>query len=69
MEWYDWMWGGLLTAGLLAELWTLVNRARGDTLSERTREWFRTHTRPGRLVFAVAWTGFAAWFFVHILAG
>ncbi|MEU0443809.1 hypothetical protein ABZ202_29455, partial [Streptomyces sp. NPDC006186] len=39
----------------------------GNTLSERVRAWFRVHTRPGRAVFAVAWTGFATWFLVHIL--
>lgn len=63
----DWIWGGLLAAGAVIEVWALRNGTSGDTLSERTRSWFRTHTRPGRALFAVAWCGFAAWFLVHIL--
>lgn len=62
------IWGGLLLAGLVYEIIALRNTQPGDTLSERVRAWFRTHTRPGRAVFAVAWTGFAVWFLAHILA-
>ncbi|MCZ7415122.1 MULTISPECIES: hypothetical protein [unclassified Streptomyces] len=62
------IWGGLLLAGLVYEILALRSTRRGDTLSERVRAWFRVHTRPGRALFAVAWTGFAAWFLVHILA-
>ncbi|MBW1598041.1 hypothetical protein [Streptomyces sp. JJ38] len=62
------IWGGLLLAGLVYEFLALRSTRRGDTLSERVRAWFRVHTRPGRALFAVAWTGFAVWFLVHILA-
>lgn len=65
----DLVWGGLLAVGALVEVWALVNRTDGDTLSERTRAWFRVHTRSGRAVFAVAWVAFAGWFLVHILGG
>lgn len=65
----DVVWGALLAAGALYELDTMANGRAGDTLSERTRWWFRTHTRPGRAAFAAAWLVFAGWFLIHILAG
>ncbi|MCT9090577.1 hypothetical protein N4G70_17190 [Streptomyces sp. ASQP_92] len=64
----DVIWGAVLAVGALVELWALRNAQPGDTLSERVRVWFRTHTRPGRAAFAVAWLGFSAWFLVHILS-
>ena len=63
----DLVWANLLVLGLAYELFTLVDNEDGDTLSERVRAWFRVHTRPGRAIFALAWTGFATWFLVHIL--
>ncbi|MEL3944511.1 hypothetical protein [Streptomyces sp. LNU-CPARS28] len=63
----DVIWGAVLAVGALVELWALRNAQPGDTLSERVRTWFRTHTRPGRAVFAAAWLGFSAWFLVHIV--
>jgi hypothetical protein len=62
------VWGGLLLAGLVYEIIALFNTRAGDTLSERVREWFRVHSRPGRAVFALTWMGFAVWFLAHILA-
>ena len=47
----------------------LVSRKAGDTLSERTQAWFRTHTRAGRITFGVVWVGFSGWMFWHILWG
>jgi hypothetical protein len=63
----DVVWGSLLVVGAVVEVWALRNARAGDTLSERTRVWFRVRTPFGRAVFAVAWVGFAAWFLVHIL--
>lgn len=63
----DWVWGGLLAAGAGFEVWALRNGRSGDTLSERTRSWFRVSSPVGRTVFAAAWTVFAAWFLVHIV--
>ncbi|MYW67155.1 hypothetical protein GTY65_24250 [Streptomyces sp. SID8379] len=46
----------------------LVNRREGDTLSENFRRLFHTRTsKAGRAVFAVGWSGFSAWFLIHIL--
>lgn len=67
METSDVLWGGLLAAGAALEVWALRNGRPGDTLSERTRAWFRVRTPAGRIVFAVAWVGFASWYLVHVL--
>ncbi|MFG2747252.1 hypothetical protein ACGFY0_45380 [Streptomyces chartreusis] len=63
----DWVWGGLLTAGAAFEVYALRNGRGGDTLSERTRAWFRVRTRAGAWTFAVAWIAFASWYLVHII--
>lgn len=47
-----------------AALWS---KKAGDTLSERTREWFETTKPGGRIIFGVSWAAFALWFFLHIL--
>jgi hypothetical protein len=47
----------------------LISRRPGDTLSEKTREWFRVWTLPGRLLFGITWIVFSCWFFWHILWG
>ncbi|MFJ3793451.1 hypothetical protein [Kitasatospora sp. NPDC090091] len=63
----DLVWGLVLGVGAVVEAYALCNRKLGDTLSERTRAWFRVRTKPGRAVFTVAWCGFSAWFLFHIL--
>lgn len=63
----DMVWGGLLAAGAAFEVYALVNGRDDDTLSARTRSWFRVRTRPGTFVFGVAWVAFATWFLVHII--
>lgn len=67
MDTADLVWGGLLLAGAAFEAYALRNGRDGDTLSETTRRLFRVHTRPGKVVFAAAWLGFAAWYLLHIL--
>lgn len=63
----DWVWGGLLAAGAAFEVYALRNGRSGDTLSERTRSWFRVRTLAGRAVFTLAWIAFASWYLVHII--
>lgn len=63
------VWGAILGTGFAYEAYALLSKRDGDTLSERTREWFRTRTKPGRLVFSLAWCGFSIWFLLHILGG
>lgn len=64
----DIVWGSLLLAGAVFEVYALLNARQGDTLSERTRTWFRVRTPLGALVFGFAWCGFAIWYLAHILA-
>ena len=64
LVWVVWL---LLFA--IFETAALVSRKAGDTLSERTRAWFDTHTRTGRWIFGVGWVVFSVWFFIHILWG
>nr|WP_237500963.1 hypothetical protein [Streptomyces sp. SID8381] len=53
---------------VLFETSALINRKKGDTLSENTRRLFRTRTsKSGRAIFTVGWLGFAGWFLLHIL--
>lgn len=63
------MWGGLLGAGLAYELWAVLFKIEGHTLSERTRAWFRIHTRTGKAVFVAGWLALTAWFVPHIVNG
>lgn len=63
------IWGTILAAGAAYETYGIFNKRTGDTLSERTRALFHTHTRPGKAIFAAAWLAFSAWFLVHITYG
>jgi len=63
------VWGSLIAAGFAYEAYALLNKKNGDTLSERTRVWFHTRTKVGRIAFAVSWLSFAAWYLIHILQG
>lgn len=55
-------------AGAL-EVWGVTHTGSDDTLSELTRWAFATDTSTGRILFGVAWAGFAGWYMVHILGG
>jgi hypothetical protein len=59
-----WLW---IASFAVLEAYTLFNQTEGDTLSERFRAWFHTHTKLGRAIFTVTWSGFATWFLLHIL--
>ncbi|WP_128375146.1 hypothetical protein [Streptomyces cavernae] len=63
----DLILANLLVLGLAAELFTLVDSEDGNTRSERFRAWLRLHSRPGRALFAVAWTSLAVCFLLRIL--
>lgn len=63
----------LLLVGLgftIPEAIAIANKTPGDTLSERTRAWFRTKTRTGRTAFVAFWVallGVWIWFLPHII--
>lgn len=69
MDSSDVVWGALILAGAAFEAYALRNGRDGDTLSERTRVWFRVRTRAGRLAFGILWVAFSVWFGGHILYG
>ena len=60
--WISW----LVLFGILETI-GLVTKRREDTLSERTRAWFKTATPAGRIIFGVTWAAFSLWYFLHIL--
>lgn len=62
-------WGALLAGGLYWEMRAVFNKKVGDTLSERLRVWFFTHTKTGKAAFTIAWLAFTAWFIPHIISG
>ncbi|MFJ8146545.1 hypothetical protein ACIQ6R_15960 [Streptomyces sp. NPDC096048] len=63
----DAVWGGLILAGAVFETWALRTARQEATFSAATRRWFRVNTKAGAIVFAVAWTGFGAWYLDHVL--
>lgn len=66
----DWniVWALWLGLFALFEGVALADRRNGDTLSERTRDWFGTErSKHGRIVFGAGWVAFASWFLWHIL--
>lgn len=65
----DYVWSAVIGAGLIYEGYALVSKRDGDTLSERTRSWFKTRTIPGKIAFATTWIAFATWFLFHIIFG
>lgn len=67
MNSYTAAWVAWIATFAAVEGKAVLNKQEGDTLSEHFRKWFRTHTRGGKLAFAVAWLGFSGWFFGHIL--
>lgn len=65
----DIVWGAILSVGAAYETYAILNKKNGDTLSERTRDWFRTRTKTGRAVFTGSWIAFSVWFLIHIING
>ncbi|WP_428957910.1 hypothetical protein [Streptomyces sp. cg35] len=63
------VWGAILGGAFAYEMYGVFNKTDGDTLSERTRDWFHTSSRPGKAVFVAAWLGLTAWFIPHIING
>lgn len=64
----DLIWFVWLLLFTVAETVGILSRRDGDTLSERTRAWFRTNTSRGRVTFTISWVLFAGWFLWHILS-
>lgn len=65
--WADAMWVSWLGLFVVFEGHALLTESLGDTLSERTRDWFRTKTPAGRVGFIVFVLALGSWFIPHIL--
>lgn len=63
----DVVWAVILAVGLVYELVAVALRRWPDTLSAKTRRFFRTDHPVGRGVFIVTWGGFSLWFLWHIV--
>lgn len=62
----EWVWSGLLAAGITYEALHIRRRTPG-TLSACTRRLCRTDHPVGRYAFAIGWTAFATWMLIHVL--
>lgn len=62
----DLVWATWIALFAVFETAALVSKKNGDTLSERTRDWFATHTGKGRATFLTGWVIFSVWFGWHI---
>lgn len=60
------LWAGVALISTLLELVALKHHNHRHTLSHATRSVFRTHTRPGRLTFAFAWSILYIWLLDHV---
>lgn len=60
-------WGGLAALGVAYEWRALRSKDAEHTLSDVTRDVFRTDTHVGRIIWTVAWGCFSTWFSHHIL--
>lgn len=69
MSVFTFIWLMILFPPAVWEAYAIRSKVEGDTLSERTRAWFHTHTRGGRLAFLLAWAALAIWFPIHIVTG
>ncbi len=49
------------------ETYAIKNRVPGDTISERTRVYFRVKGKPGSYIFLAFLGSAAAWYAAHIV--
>jgi cytosine/uracil/thiamine/allantoin permease len=65
--WVDLVWGAIILAFLGFEFWTIKNKVRGDTFTERVRFHFKVSGRKGAFAFLAVLGFTAAWFAAHIV--
>ena len=68
MSVFSWLWVGWAVFFVVVETVAIVNKTRGDTLSENLRALFHTSTVIGRWVWVISLGVLAAWLLVHIVA-
>lgn len=60
------VWGSILGALSVFDLWCARNATQGDSLSECARLVYRTHTRAGRVALGASWAILTAWLLPHL---
>lgn len=60
-------WAALAAAGVVYEVRAIRGQHWDNTLSDATRDLFRTDTPAGRAAFTIAWGGLALWFHHHVI--
>lgn len=70
---YSWAWLGIFVAVVAFEVFTVIRKGEGDTLSEnvwKLREWLKGKGRAGQLgwvAFVWALLGFFGWLAFHFV--
>lgn len=67
MHWMDLVLAATLLPLLAFEVYAIRNRVPGDTISERTRVYFRIKGKAGSYIFLAFLGSSAAWFAAHIV--
>lgn len=68
---WSWAWIALLVVPVAVEVWAIVRRGEGDTLSEQVwalRAWLKTKGYAGQVAWAAfvwALVGFFGWLVLH----
>ncbi len=61
------IWAAMTAALFGFEGWAVLNKTKGDTITEHVRYYFRVKGKVGTFVFLGAFGSFSAWFVAHIL--
>ena len=70
MSLFTWAWIFWLVMFAVVEGWALVNKDRGDTLSEHVWKWFKIREKPRQWTWRrAALAVFLVWLLVHMVAG
>ena len=67
---YTWAWVFWLAFFVVVEGVALIDKDRGDTLSEHVWKWFKVKDKPRQWTWRrIVLTAFLAWLLVHMVAG
>lgn len=70
MTTFTWLWIIWLAWFVVVEGAAIINKDRGDTLSEHVWRWFRIHDKPRQWTWRrIVLAGFLAWLLIHMVAG
>lgn len=68
---YTWLWIGWIALFGVIEGAALINKDKGDTLSEHIWKWFsvKEESSPKKTLRMVSLGGFLTWLVIHFLTG